>query len=85
MKGVPQEDLITDIVSRLKNLHILSREMLTDADLIEALARFRPRSKMFRRVPSDDDVAIYRLLLALRQFRDCLPIEPGDSPFEYRK
>lgn len=84
MKGNPQQDMIADIVSRLKNLHILSREMLTDEELNAALAFFRPNLG-YRRYPTHDDMATYHLLQALRKFRDALPCEPGNSPFEYKK
>ena len=72
------------IVTKLKTLHILSREMFTDEELNAALAFFRPMYG-YRRFPNHDDIATYHLLQALRKFRDALPIEPGDSPFEYRK
>jgi hypothetical protein len=82
MNGNPSHDAIVDIVDRLKNLHILAREMFTDEELNAALAFFRPTS--FRRA-NHDSIATYHLLQALRKFFNALPCESGASPFEYRK
>lgn len=71
------------LIETVKQLHKLSLE-IADEELNAALAFFRPQHNP-RRIPDHEDMMIYYLLSALRAFKNVPPIEPGDSPFEYRK
>lgn len=84
MKGIPHEDRIIDLVLLIKTLHIVAIEAVTDDDLKVAIAHYK-QDIFSRRVRNFDDATIFQLLKAFKAFRECLPIEPGDSPFEYRK
>ena len=81
MKPIRQD--FEQLIQRIKALHIAALE-ISDEELYEALAFFRPASHL-RHVPAFDDIMIYYVLSALRAFRNVPPIEPGESPFDYRK
>lgn len=85
MKGIPHEDRVLDLVRLVKTLHIMALETVSEEDLKAALLWYRQHGLYERRVPSFDDATVYYLLKAFQAFRACLPIEPGDSPFSYRK
>jgi hypothetical protein len=84
MNGLPSTDMLETIKQIVKELHIQSREAMTDEELLAALAFFRSQ-RVRRRLPTYHEMATYQLLLAFRKFRDSVPIETGESPFEYRK
>lgn len=81
MKPIRQD--FEQLIQRIKELHKAALD-IPDEELIAALAFFRPASPL-RHVPEFEDVMTYYVLQAVRAFRNAPVIDPGDSPFSYKK
>ena len=79
-----RDEFLASIKEKIKALHELAIESISDEELAAALAFFRTRQLSGRPLAYDDG-ATFLLLQAVRKLRNSIPIEPGDSPFEYRK
>lgn len=79
-----KDELLESIIQRLKNLHQQALSQFGDEELLAALAMYRSR-QFAGRVLSFEEAALVHLIRAVQKVRNCPPIEPGESPFDYRK
>jgi hypothetical protein len=78
-----RDEILERVTERLKEVHKMALTLNED-ELLATLAMYRNR-QFSGRMLTFEEAALVHLIRAVQKVRNCLPIEPGDSPFNYRK
>jgi hypothetical protein len=77
------DEILERVKKSLKDLHKLALE-IDESEMLATLLMLRSRQASGRLL-TFEEVTIVQLIQAVRKVRHCLPIESGDSPFDYPK
>lgn len=78
-----KDEILERVKARLQEVHKQALE-IDETELLATLAMYRS-IQFTGRVLGFEEAALVHLIRAVQKVRNCLPIEPGESPWDYRK